>query len=125
MQAAIGDRKKQLVKGLRLKAQRALSSNNLTTPTKTSAYTYYSDILKLDSNNTDALNGLQKIADKYAVLADESYRDLNFSKARVFVERGLMVVPQHKRLLEIKSDLSRSKPGIIFKAIKKNIESTF
>lgn len=125
LQAAIGDRKKQLVKGLRLKAQRALSSNNLTTPTKTSAYTYYSDILKLDSNNTDALNGLQKIADKYAVLADESYRDLNFSKARVFVERGLMVVPQHKRLLEIKSDLSRSKPGIIFKAIKKNIESTF
>ena len=68
---------------------------------------------------------MQRIADKYSALAEESYRGLKFSQARVFVDRGLKVVPKHKRLLELKNDLSRSKPGIFFKAIKKNIESSF
>lgn len=125
LKATVESKKKQVIKGLRLKAQRALSSNNLTTPAKKSAYKYYGDILKIDRDNSDALNGMQRIANKYASLADESYRDMKFSKARVFVERGLTVAPKHKRLLELKNDLSKSKPGIIFKAIKKNFESSF
>jgi serine/threonine protein kinase len=125
LRSSVEDKKRQVIKGLRLKAQRALSSNNLTTPAKSSAYKYYGDILKLDSNNADALNGMQRIADKYTALAEESYRDLKFSQARVFVDRGLRVAPKHKRLLELKSDLSKSKPGIFLKAIQKNIESTF
>ncbi len=125
LRTLVEDKKKQVIKGLRLKAQRAMSSNNLTTPAKSSAYKYYGEILKLDSNNSEALKGMQRIADKYSALAEESYRDLNFSQARVFVERGLKVEPKHKRLLELKNDLSKSKPGIFFKAIKKNIESTF
>ena len=72
LKASVEDKKKQVIKGLRLKAQRALSSNNLTTPAKTSAYKYYSDILRIDSDNADAQNGLQRIADKYSALAEES-----------------------------------------------------
>nr|MDJ0624630.1 hypothetical protein [Desulfocapsaceae bacterium] len=125
LSSLVKKRKAELIKGYRLKAERALNKNNLTTPTNDSAFTYYRYILKLDSNNKVALNGLQRIADKYARLADDSQRNLKIAEARVYVDRGLKVVPNHRRLLQLKEQLTGSKPGSIFRALKKSIDSAF
>lgn len=125
LSSKVETRKRELIKGYRLKAQRALSKNNLTTPTDDSAYTFYRRILQIDSNNTVALNGLQRIGDKYASMADDSQRKRKTDEARVYVARGLKVVPNHKRLLQLKTQLTKSKPVSIFRALKESIDSAF
>lgn len=119
----IQQEKIRVIEQLAWKAKQSLARNQLTTPVDNCAYNYYLEILKLDSKNKVGLNGLQSIGDRYSMLADEAYRSLDIEKAREFVEKGLQVAPKHKRLLELKKDLSRSGPGLFFRAIRKNLDS--
>lgn len=123
LNSLVEKRKAELIKGYRLKAQRAMTKNNLTTPAHDSAYAYYRKILQIDGDNSIALSGLQRIGDKYATLASTSQRNLKIEEARVYVDRGLKVVPNHKKLLQLKAQLSGSKPASLFRALKKSIDS--
>ncbi len=115
--------KRMLIKELAQKAQHSLEDNNLTSPLTDCAYKYYQDIQRLDHDSTIVRNGMKNIADKYADLADSSYRNLNLTNARAFVKKGLEVQPDHERLLSLQRDLSLSKPGIFFKMLQKNMQT--
>lgn len=115
------NKKLRLILTLVEKAKRAFDNNDLTSPSGKCAYDYYQHILNLDPTNNVALDGIQAIGDRYAVLAENAYRNLQLSKAKMFVQKGLAVVPGHRHLKQLQLDLSRSKPGIFFKSIEKNI----
>lgn len=103
------------------KARKRLEENNLVTPVGDSALTYFDEIRKIDPDSQIARQGYRAIADRYAFMADEAYRMLNLEKAKEYVNRGLEIVPDHERLLAIRLDLTRSKPGIFIQSMKKNI----
>jgi hypothetical protein len=77
----------------------------------------------LDNDSVIVRNGMRRIADRYAELADISYRNFNLANAREHVKKGLIVQPNHARLLRIQQDLSLSKPGMFFQMLKKNVQT--
>jgi len=105
--------------------RRCLYENKLTDPADDSALLYLNRIQGIDPGNPFVREGYKEIADRYASLADESYRIFELEKARAYVEKGLAVMPGHPRLLSLKRDLSRSVPGKLFKGIQKNVKSIF
>ncbi|MGB3221843.1 MAG: protein kinase [Desulforhopalus sp.] len=115
--------KRALIKELERKAQTSIENNDLTSPLNDCAYKYYQEIKRLDHDSALVKNGIGKIADKYAELADGAYRNLKLTNAREYVKKGLQVQPDHDRLLDIQQDLSRSKPGIFFKMLEKNVRT--
>lgn len=110
-----------IVNELAEKVRERLEENKLTTPIGDSALTYINEIKKISPESAVAKEGIMAIADRYADMADEAYRLLNIDRAKVYVAKGLELVPDHKRLLAIQLDLTRSKPGILFQSVKKNI----
>lgn len=117
--------KNRVLEHLSWKASQAMARNHLTTPAENCAYLYYSEILKIDSNNSTALRGMLSIADKYAELAEESYLGFNLVKSRDYVEKGLKVVPEHKLLQDINKNLSGGKATVFFFILKKNLDHIF
>jgi serine/threonine protein kinase len=115
--------KRILIEELERKARRSIENDELTSPAKDCAYKYYQDIRKLDHDSIIVKNGMRKIADRYAELADTYYRNFNLANAREYVKKGLMVQPDHDRLLGIQQDLSLSAPGMFFKMLEKNVQT--
>ncbi len=113
------------VETLAAKARQRLEENKLTTPVGDSALAYFQKIERIDPDSKIARRGYQEIANRYASLAEDAYRNLQYETCRQYVDKGLEVMPGHKRLLALKVDLSRSKPGKFFRSVKKNIGSVF
>ena len=90
------------------KARLCLDAGKLSTPADDSAYFYYNEIARLDPGNKQVQEGYKKIADRYATLADQAFRQFDYTSAEQYVRRGLQVVPNHYYLLSLKSDLARS-----------------
>ena len=125
LQVRLAEQKKEAIRILAGKAEAALQKDHLTSPEGDCAHRYYSEILQLDGNNVLAVAGMQKIADRYAVLAEESYRNLNIAQCREYVRQGLAIAPQHRQLLQLRRDLTRSKPGMFFKSLEKSFKPIF
>lgn len=117
----IKKRKNRLLADFEMRAVEALEKNRLSTPEEDCAYKYYSEILRIDKDNPRALQGLRKISDRYAAQAEKALLNLNMKKARYYIKQGLLITPDHKLLLELQDDLKRSKPGIFFKSLKKDL----
>jgi serine/threonine protein kinase len=121
----VAGEKQTFIAELYNKAEARLAANRLTTPADDSALLYYNKIKEVDPYSAQVQAGLQKIADRYASIADLAYRKFNFRSAEEYVKKGLMVVPGHSRLLTLKRDLTKSKPEIFFKGLEKNIDALF
>ena len=65
----------------------ALSENRLSSPSRDNAIFWYDKALALEPNNQTALEGKQKVAQKYAQLIEASIKQNTFSKARSMLER--------------------------------------
>ncbi|WP_457576264.1 protein kinase domain-containing protein [Desulfomarina sp.] len=123
MKIQIKEKKNRLLAELEMQAVDALERNRLSTPEGDCAYKYYSDILRIDKDNPRALQGLRTISDRYAARAEKALLNLNMKKARYYIRQGLLITPNHKLLLELQDDLKRSKPGIFFKSLRKDLET--
>ncbi len=121
----VASEKQMYIAELYNKAEKRLTVNRLTTPADDSALLYYNKIKEINPYSAQALSGFQRIADRYALMADLAYRKFDFRTAEKYVKRGLMVVPDHSRLLTLNRDLTRSKPEIFLKGLEKNIDALF
>jgi serine/threonine protein kinase len=83
---------------------------------------YYTEIQKIDSDSALIQAGFLEIADRYASIADLAYKRFDLVTAEKFVQKGLMLVPDHTRLLKLEDDLSRSHPEVYLKGVEKNAE---
>lgn len=87
------------------KAQAALEDYRLTVPGNNNALYFYSQVLAQDPNRQEALEGLDKIADRYAGLVRAEIDRGNDEKARKYLQRGLRIRESHAELLLQKAEL--------------------
>jgi tetratricopeptide (TPR) repeat protein len=103
------------------KARLCLEANKLSTPADDSAYFYYSEIARLDPESGVVRKGMKDIANGYAGMAEEAYRDFDYKQAEVYVRRGLQIIPDHYYLLSLNDELARSDLGRFGHSMKKKL----
>ena len=91
-------------------ANQAVSKNNLIKPNKQNAVFYYQEILKLDSKNNKARQGIETIRQSYADLAEQQINQSQWNEAettiknlRLASEDSVLATFLSKRLKEAKS----------------------
>lgn len=107
------------------KARLCLEADKLSTPANDSAYFYYNEIARLDPDNQLVPVGRKKIADRYATLAEEAFRDFDYKTAEVYVRRGLQIDPDHYYLLSLNRELARNDLGKFGHSLKKKLNKIF
>jgi hypothetical protein len=87
------------------RAGAALAADRLTTPAERSAYHYYSQVLERSPGHPRALEGMDRIAERYADLIDQALVEFDYEKAGLYLDRGLSVRPDNERLLAVEQEL--------------------
>ena len=75
-------------------AQEALAAQRLTTPSATSAFTYFSRILDLAPGHPLARAGLEQIVEQYIAWALTAIAERRYSDATRFLERAALIHPK-------------------------------
>ncbi len=83
-------------------ARQKIQQLQLAKPYRDSALYYYREVLKLDPNNQQALEGKHKIAETYYWLAMKNLKQHNYRKVKRFTYAGLRIQPEHENLLRLK-----------------------
>lgn len=91
----------------------SLTAFKLTYPPKDNAYYYFNRLLELDPGNQVAINGIYRIADQYAVLAEEAMRNNDLEKTASYVAIGLKIDPNNQALLSLRQFMQNYKTGFI------------
>lgn len=76
-------------------------------PSDDNAYAYYQEALALDPTNDRALEGVQRIVERYRELARQSLEKGDRADARRLASRGLRLAPRDRDLLAIARRASR------------------
>jgi len=89
------------------KAQNRLATDRLSYPAENSARFYFDAVLKRDPDNPTAISGLERVADRYADLAQMQIDKGRTLKARRYLSQGLEIRPRHERLIRLTNRLNR------------------
>ena len=98
---------------LLVKAKEQLDERLLTSPAGDNAFETYQHILEYDKGNTDALAGMQKIADSYSQLAEKELQRKNFKESLGFAQKGLIVASNHTELKALQAKIMATKKRMI------------
>lgn len=74
------------------------NNNQLTTPRDNNALQKYRAVLEQDPRNPSALDGLNRIVEKYLAWARDHAEDGNLTKARLYVARAETADPSHPNI---------------------------
>ena len=112
--------KKVKIGRLLSQADTALKEYRLTMPENNNAYYYYQQILKLHPKHKQALQGITRIADTYADLAESKLDQFKYTDAKQYLNRGLTIQPENARLQELKKNTNafRDAPQRLWKKLK-------
>ncbi len=101
-------------------AATALKESRLTRPKNNNAYYYYQRVLELHPKHKQALEGINRIANAYADLAESKLDQFKYTDAKAYLNRGLAIQPENARLQELQKNTNafRDAPGRIWKKIK-------
>ncbi|MET0533531.1 MAG: TonB family protein [Steroidobacter sp.] len=86
-------------------ARIAMAEGRYTDPQERSAFHYYNTVLALDPNNSDAIAGIDAIADRHLTDARVMLGDKRIAEAGVAIERARRVRPNHSGLPELDTQL--------------------
>jgi serine/threonine protein kinase len=95
--------RQDVIKALVWLAENSLKEGHLTHPPADNAHYYYSRLLALDPGNEQAEEGFHRIAERYAVLAEQEYAHKHYKQAQAYITLGLQVQPDHHGLLTLQS----------------------
>ena len=101
-----------------LKAEISTSSYKLTYPEEDCAFFYYNEVLKLDSGNHEAKQGIGEIPTRVASLAKRRMKKFRYINAKNLIEQGLAIDPNHSELLSIQKELSEKFPIKLLNSLK-------
>lgn len=99
---------KKILAGLNDIANKQLKKRHYTTPRGNNAYETYKIILTIDENNRRAKANIQNLADKYYKFAYDKYREQNYRSSLSLVNTGLRVVPNHRKLKNLKASIRKA-----------------
>jgi serine/threonine protein kinase len=114
----------QIKRELLQRAENCIKTNQLTTPENDCAVYYYSEFSKLYPDSNAPEKGHEKIAAKYAELAEDALDQYQFDSARYLTARGLEFKPGDERLLSLNKKLSTNKVGLFLKRVGRGIKNT-
>ncbi len=97
------------IEGLLKKAQEAFEANRLIRPGYNSSYTYLQKVLELDSDNSDAHDGIHRISSKYVQSAEHALKEGNYAEAGEFITMGLTIAPRDSWLLSLQDNVELAK----------------
>ncbi len=83
--------------------KRSLEEYKLTYPPKDNAYYYFNRLLEVDPGNQGAVSGILEIANRYAMIAEQSLARDEMDKTTAYVEIGLRINPDNEALLALKN----------------------
>jgi type II secretory pathway predicted ATPase ExeA len=86
--------------------QESFGLNRLLTPKNESAYQYFQQVLELDPGNSDALNGIELIVERYTALAAYALDKNDNERAGLYITRGLQVSPSDAGLMALRERLN-------------------
>ncbi|SEF40126.1 serine/threonine protein kinase [Nitrosomonas ureae] len=84
-------------------AEKAMKVERFTTPARDNAHKYYQMVLAMESNNAEALEGLQKMVDRYIQFIEKSRAEGKLDAARLYLQRAESILPDDPKLREIRS----------------------
>ena len=87
-------------------AEQFLADNRLIYPLEASAKQRYEAVLARVPEHAGALQGLEKVAERYSVLARAAQRRKDYQKAQTHINNGLSIKPDHQTLLALQKDIS-------------------
>lgn len=111
-------RQRKLI-SLHAKAREAMRQGRLIQPAQQSAQAYFNEILFLDPSDNVAIDGLRLMCERYSSLAEESLADKQFDRAEGYVADGLSIIPNYRRLLEVKNRIERERQDHIYELSEK------
>lgn len=85
-------------------AERSIGMDRLTSPVEDNAYTYYQKILGMAPDNNEAKEGLDRIASRYLVKAEEQMQLGNAAQAETLIQRARFVSERYVQAHEISLD---------------------
>jgi serine/threonine-protein kinase PpkA len=97
--------------------KRSLEEYKLTYPPKDNAYYYFNRLLEMDPGNQNAVTGILEIANRYALLAEQSLAKDELDKTTAYMEIGLRINPDNEALLAMKN-MIHSKDRSFFSKMK-------
>lgn len=112
----------EVIKALTWLGNQSLEEYKLTYPARDNAYYYFSRLLELDPGNETAIRGIMSIADRYAILAEQSMAKNEWRKTAAYVNIGLKIDPDHQSLLALKDLVEKQDTSML--ATIKNLFSS-
>lgn len=91
-------------------AQQAFKTGKITQPTNKSALTFYRRVLKLEANNAQAKQGIQKVEGYMKSLFDKRMSAANFSSAESILRNVERSMPRSWLARKIRKEWERKKP---------------
>lgn len=101
----------EVINALAWLGKQSLDEYKLTYPEKDNAYYYFSRLLELQPDNRTAYEGILKISERYAILAERSLAENDLAKTQSYINLGLQINPQNQALLSLNSLLSNPETG--------------
>ncbi len=92
------------VDGLVALGDQRLAEDRLLQPEGDSAVAYYQQVLALQPENSRAFAGLEQVARRFALLAEDAYGHREFTLAQEYIKGGLAVAPEDPQLLQLQAD---------------------
>lgn len=91
--------------------QHSLNTQRLTMPPADNAYYYFSRVLQLDPANAQARAGIQEVAKRYALLADDAIARGERERAQAYLAIGRQIDP-HNEALQVIAELATPPGGV-------------
>lgn len=108
----------EVVKALTWLGNQSLEEYKLTYPAKDNAYYYFNRLLEVDPGSRTAIEGIQSIADRYAILAEQTMTKNQWQKTAAYVDIGLKIDPDHASLLAMQELVEKQQDTSLMAAIK-------
>ncbi len=102
----------EVMQALRWLARSCLQDYKLISPPKDNAYYYYTRMLEIDPTSREAREGLLKVAERFARLAERELADNHVQRAREYIALGLRIDPANQALLALKELAVEKPPGL-------------
>ena len=86
-------------------AERAIQKDQLLYPKQENAYAYLSSIIALDSDNTEARRGFEKIIERYIQLSIKAIDRKQFNRAQSMLDRARLIDKKHPSIAPTQKQL--------------------
>lgn len=85
-------------------AEKAMKAERFTTPARDNAYKYFQMVLAMEPNNAEALEGLQKMVDRYIQFIEKSKAEGKLDTAKLYLQRAESILPNDPKLQKIRAE---------------------